>query len=234
TALKTVESTNITAEMHAIGKRAKAAARLLALAPTRQKDDALAAMAQEVRARAGHILSANALDIAEAKAAGASAAFVDRLALNPKRIEAMAEGIEIVRSLTDPVGKVTERWTRPNGMTIERVRVPLGVVGIIYESRPNVTADAAALCIKSGNACILRGGSEAVASNLAIAACVREGLAAVGLPEAVVQVIETPDRAAVGELLRMSEYVDIIVPRGGKGLVQGVIEGAGRPTVRSP
>src|SRR5262249_6363007 len=223
TALKTVESTNITAEMHAIGKRAKAAARLLALAPTRQKDDALAAMAQEVRARAGHILSANAQDIAEAKAAGASAAFVDRLALNPNRIEAMAEGIEIVRSLTDPVGKVTERWTRPNGMTIERVRVPLGVVGIIYESRPNVTADAAALCLKSGNAAILRGGSESQRSNAAIHAAIAQGLKAAGLPEAAIALVPTRDRAAVGMMLAgLDGTVDVIVPRGGKDLVARV------------
>ena len=223
TALKTVESTNITAEMHAIGKRAKAAARLLALAPTRQKDDALAAMAQEVRARAGHILSANAQDIAEAKAAGASAAFVDRLALNPKRIEAMAEGIEIVRSLADPVGKVTERWTRPNGMTIERVRVPLGVVGIIYESRPNVTADAAALCIKAGNAAILRGGSESQRSNAAIQTALVAGLFHAGLPQAAIALIPTRERSAVGLMLAgLDGSIDVIVPRGGKSLVARV------------
>ena len=161
TALKTLDPpANIAALMHGIGRRAKAAARVLALAPTRQKDDALAAMAQEIRARAGDMLAANAQDLAEAKAAGASAAFVDRLALNANRVEAMANGIDTVRGLVDPVGKVAERWTRPNGMTIERVRVPLGVIGIIYESRPNVTADAAALCLKAGNAAILRGGSE--------------------------------------------------------------------------
>jgi glutamate-5-semialdehyde dehydrogenase len=223
TALKTVESTNITAEMHAIGERAKAAAHLLALAPTRHKDDALAAMAQEVRARAGHILSANAQDIAEAKAAGASAAFIDRLALNPKRIEAMAEGIEIVRSLADPVGKVTERWTRPNGMTIERVRVPLGVVGIIYESRPNVTADAAALCIKAGNAAILRGGSESQRSNAAIHTALVAGLSHAGLPQAAIALIPTRERSAVGLMLAgLDGAIDVIVPRGGKSLVARV------------
>jgi glutamate-5-semialdehyde dehydrogenase len=223
TALKTVESTNIAAEMHAIGERAKAAAHLLALAPTRQKDDALAAMAQEVRARAGHILSANAQDIAEAKAAGASAAFIDRLALNPKCVEAMAEGIGIVRSLADPVGKVTERWTRPNGMTIERVRVPLGVVGIIYESRPNVTADAAALCIKAGNAGILRGGSESQRSNAAIHTALVAGLSHAGLPQAAIALIPTRERSAVGLMLAgLDGAIDVIVPRGGKSLVARV------------
>src|SRR5258708_18432489 len=151
--------------MHDIGSRARAAARVLALAGTAQKDQALAAMAEQIRARQGDILAANALDVAEAKASGATSAFLDRLALDERRVAAMAEGLEVVRALADPVGAVTERWTRPNGMTIERVRVPLGVVGIIYESRPNVTADAAALCLKAGNAAILRGGARSHRGN---------------------------------------------------------------------
>src|SRR6516225_8361817 len=163
--LKTVEGSNIAALMHEIGQRAKGAARVLALAPTAQKDSALAAMAAAIRERQADILAANARDVAEAKAAGATAAFVDRLALDERRIAAMADGLDVVRALADPVGAVTERWTRPNGMIIERVRVPIGVVGIIYESRPNVTADAAALCLKAGNAAILRGGSESYRSN---------------------------------------------------------------------
>ncbi|MET0634004.1 MAG: aldehyde dehydrogenase family protein, partial [Xanthobacteraceae bacterium] len=184
--LKTVEGSDIAALMHAMGQRAKEAARALALAPTAQKDAALAAMAQAIRQSKSDILAANAQDVAEAKAAGATAAFLDRLALDDKRIAATADGLDVVRALPDPVGTVTERWTRPNGMSIERVRVPLGVVGVIYESRPNVTADAAALCLKAGNAAILRGGSEAIHSNQAIAACVREGLSAAGLPETAV------------------------------------------------
>ena len=166
--LKTVEGSDIAALMHALGRQAKGAARVLALAATAQKDQALAAMAQAIRAGAGGILAANAQDLAEAKASGATTAFLDRLALDDKRVAAMADGLDVVRALPDPVGAVTERWTRPNGMTIERVRVPLGVIGVIYESRPNVTADAAALCLKAGNAVILRGGSESHRSNRAI------------------------------------------------------------------
>ena len=182
--LKTVESTTDTAGlMHDIGRRAKAAARVLALAPTAQKDTALAAMADAIRANKRDILAANAEDIAEAKASGATSAFLDRLALDDKRVAAMADGLDVVRGLADPVGTVTERWTRPNGMTIERVRVPLGVVGIIYESRPNVTADAGALCLKAGNAVILRGGSESQRSNRAIHAALCRGLSVAGLPE---------------------------------------------------
>ena len=174
---------------------------MLALAPTAQKDAALAAMAQAIRARKAKILAANAQDIAEAKAAGATAAFLDRLALDDKRVAAMAEGLDVVRALADPVGKVTESWTRPNGMTIERVRVPLGVIGIIYESRPNVTADAGALCLKAGNAAILRGGSESHRSNRAIHAALAGGLSRGGLPEAAIQLVPTRDRAAVGMML---------------------------------
>ena len=167
--LKTVESTtDIAALMQDIGRRAKAAARVLALAPAARKDTALAAMAEAIRTRTADILAANAQDVADAKASGATPAFLDRLALDAKRVAATADGLDVVRALADPVGTVTERWTRPNGMTIERVRVQLGVVGIVYESRPNVTADAAALCLKAGNAAILRGGSESQRSNRAI------------------------------------------------------------------
>ncbi|MGA7485859.1 MAG: gamma-glutamyl-phosphate reductase, partial [Xanthobacteraceae bacterium] len=174
--LKTVEGSDIAALMHAIGREAKSAARVLALAGTAQKDAALAAMAQAMRRSKADILAANAQDLAEAKAAGATAAFLDRLALDDPRIAATADSLDVVRALGDPVGTVTERWLRPNGMTIERVRVPLGVVGVIYESRPNVTADAAALCLKAGNAAILRGGSESHRSNRAIHAALTEGL----------------------------------------------------------
>ena len=172
--LKTVEGSNIAALMREIGEQARSSARVLALAPTAQKDRALAAMAAAIRARQPQILAANAEDMAEAKAYGATAAFLDRLVLDERRVAAMADGLEVVRALPDPVGTVTERWTRPNGMTIERVRVPIGVVGIIYESRPNVTADAAALCLKAGNAAILRGGSESHRSNQTIRAALIE------------------------------------------------------------
>jgi len=219
--LKTIEGSGEIAEvMRALGRGAKAAARALALAPTAQKDAALAAMAKAVRGRAAEILAANAEDVAEAKVEGANAAFLDRLMLDGKRVAAMADGIEIVRGLADPVGKVTESWTRPNGMTIERVRVPLGVVAVIYESRPNVTADAGALCLKAGNAVILRGGSESFRSARAIHAALADGLRQAGLPEEAIQLVPTRDRAAVGLMLQgLDGAIDVIVPRGGKGLV---------------
>jgi glutamate-5-semialdehyde dehydrogenase len=222
--LKTVESTSDTAGlMHDIGRRAKDAARMLALAPAAQKDQALAAMAVAIRAQKAAILAASAEDIAEAKSAGATAAFLDRLALNDKRIAAMADGLDVVRALADPVGAVTERWTRPNGMTIERVRVPLGVIGMIYESRPNVTADAAALCLKAGNTVILRGGSESARSNRAIHAALVEGLNGAGLPDAAISLVPVRDRAAVGMMLAgLDGAIDVIVPRGGKSLVARV------------
>jgi glutamate-5-semialdehyde dehydrogenase len=180
-------------------------------------------MAKAVRKQATAILAANAEDIAEARAETTSAAFLDRLALDAGRVKAMAEGIEVVRELPDPVGRVTESWTRPNGMTIERVRVPLGVVGIIYESRPNVTADAAALCLKAGNAAILRGGSESYRSTGAIHAALAEGLREAGLPKEAIQIVPTRDRAAVGLMLQgLDGAIDVIVPRGGKGLVARV------------
>src|SRR5580704_777148 len=219
--LKTVEGTGDVAQvMRELGRRAREAARALALAPTSAKDAALAAMATTIRARADDILAANAEDVADAKAKGATAAFIDRLALDAKRIEAMAAGCEVVRALADPVGTLMESWTRPNGMTIERVRVPLGVIGVIYESRPNVTADAGALCLKAGNAAILRGGSESFRSARAIHAALATALRQAGLPEAAIQLVPTRDRAAVGLMLAgLDGSLDVIVPRGGKGLV---------------
>ena len=222
--LKTIEGSGDIAEvMRALGRGAKAAARALALASSAQKNAALAAMAKAVRAQAAEILAANAEDIAEAKSQAANAAFLDRLALDEKRVAAMVEGIEVVRELPDPVGTVTAAWTRPNGMTIERVRVPLGVVGVIYESRPNVTADAAALCLKAGNAVILRGGSESYRSARAIRAALAEGLHQAGLPAEAIQLVPTRDRAAVGLMLQgLDGTIDVIIPRGGKGLVARV------------
>jgi glutamate-5-semialdehyde dehydrogenase len=219
--LKTIEATpDIAGLMREIGRHAKRAARTLALAPAAQKDAALAAIADAIRASESDILAANAQDLAEAEAAGATPAFLDRLALDPKRIAAMAAGVDLVRGLKDPVGTVMDSWTRPNGMTIERVRVPLGVVGIIYESRPNVTADAGVLCLKAGNAAILRGGSESHRSNSAIHAALLQGLRQADLPEAAISLVPIRDRAAVGLMLAGLEgAIDVIVPRGGKGLV---------------
>jgi len=203
-----------------LGVAARAASRVLARASTEAKNRALAAMAAEIRAGTRAILAANSGDVAQAKADGADAAFIDRLTLTPELVEQMAQGVEQVAALPDPVGAITDRVKRPSGIEVARMRVPLGVVGIIYESRPNVTADAAALCVKAGNACILRGGSEALESNRAIAACVRAGLKSARLPEAAVQLVGIADRAAVGALVRLREYVDIIVPRGGKELIE--------------
>jgi glutamate-5-semialdehyde dehydrogenase len=222
--LKPIEgASDIASLMRDMGARSRAAAHVLALASTAQKDKALGAMAEAIRARAADILAANAEDIATAKSAGQTPAFLDRLTLTPARVAAMADGIDVIRALKDPVGIVTERWTRPNGMTIERVRVPLGVVGIIYESRPNVTADAGALCLKAGNAAILRGGSESLRSGRAIHAALAEGLRAAELPEDALQLVPTRDRAAVGLMLAgLDGAIDVIVPRGGKGLVARV------------
>jgi glutamate-5-semialdehyde dehydrogenase len=216
-------SSDIAATMRDLGHRAKAAARVLALASSEQKDRALAAMAKAVRGNEAAILAANAEDVAEAKAGGQTPAFLDRLALDTKRVAAMADSIDVVRALPDPVGKVTERWTRPNGITIERVRVPLGVIGVIYESRPNVTADAGTLALKAGNAAILRGGSESHRSARAIRTALAEGLRDANLPEDVIALVPTRDRAAVGMLLSgLDGTVDVIVPRGGKSLVARV------------
>jgi glutamate-5-semialdehyde dehydrogenase len=211
---------DVAAAVRELGIAARAASRELARASTETKNDALAAMAGQIRSQAKRILSANASDVAQARSDGCDAAFIDRLSLTPALVEQMAAGVEQVAALADPVGAISERTRRPSGIEVARMRVPLGVVAIIYESRPNVTADAAALCVKAGNACILRGGSEALESNRAIAACVRAGLASAGLPEAAVQLVPFADRAAVGELVRLTEYVDIVVPRGGKELIE--------------
>ena len=203
-----------------LGVAARAAARELARADTQAKNRALAAMAAEIRSNEKDLLAANRADVAQAAKDGRDAAFIDRLGLSAAGVEQMAAGVEQVAALPDPVGQISERLKRPSGIEVAKMRVPLGVIGIIYESRPNVTADAAALCLKAGNACILRGGSEALNSNRAIAGCVRAALRRAGLPEASVQLVETTDRAAVGELITLREYIDIIVPRGGKELIE--------------
>ncbi len=216
-------SGRLEATMREIGREARHAAHTLALAPAARKNAALAAMAGSIRRARSAILAANAEDVAGAKAAGATAAFRDRLTLDGERIEAMAAGLEAIRKLKDPVGTVTASWRRPNGMRIERVRVPLGVIGVIYESRPNVTADAGALCLKAGNAVILRGGSESFRSARAIHAAMVEGLSEAGLPAAAIALVPTRDRAAVGMMLAgLDGALDLIVPRGGKDLVARV------------
>jgi glutamate-5-semialdehyde dehydrogenase len=225
-------SMDVKAYMQDVGRRARAAARELARADTAAKNAALRAIAAALRRDASELLAANAEDVRAAREHGQDAAFIDRLTLTPKSIEAMAKGLEEVAALADPVGEVSEIKEQPSGIRVGRMRVPIGVIGIIYESRPNVTADAAALCLKSGNACILRGGSESLRSNQAIAARVHQGLRAAGLPEAAVQVIETADREAVGELLRLNEYVDVIVPRGGKSLIERVMRDSRIPTIK--
>ncbi len=214
---------SIVEEMHEIGARARAAARALALASSEAKSNVLRAAAGELRARAATLLEANERDLAAARADARPSAFIDRLTLDPKRIEGMAKGLEEIAALPDPVGAVVAEWTRPNGLRIERVRVPLGVIGIIYESRPNVTADAGALCLKAGDAAILRGGSDSHNSSLAIHACLARGLREAGLPETAIQLVPTTDREAVGLMLRgLNGAVDVIVPRGGKSLVARV------------
>jgi glutamate-5-semialdehyde dehydrogenase len=222
--LKAVESAGkLEATMREIGREARKAAHALALAPASRKNRALAAMAKAIRRARSAILAANAEDLAEARSAGATAAFLDRLTLDAGRIEAMAAGLDVIRKLKDPVGTIMESWRRPNGMRIERVRVPLGVIGVIYESRPNVTADAGALCLKAGNAVILRGGSEGFRSARAIHAALVEGLVAAGLPAAAIALVPTRERAAVGMMLAgLDGAIDVIVPRGGKDLVARV------------
>ncbi len=224
TALKTIEgSGDVAATMREIGRGAKAAARVLALASAEQKNKALAAMAAAIRAAGPAILAANAEDMTEGQVSGLTAAALDRLALDDTRIAAMADGLDIIRALPDPNGKVTESWTRPNGMIIDRVRVPIGVVGVIYESRPNVTADAGALALKAGNAVILRGGSDSPRSARAIHAALAAGLKQAGLPEQAISLVPTRDRAAVGLMLQgLDGNIDVIVPRGGKSLVARV------------
>jgi glutamate-5-semialdehyde dehydrogenase len=222
--LKTIEGTaDLPALMNDLAARARAAARALALAPAEQKNRALGAIEAAIRAGSAAILAANAEDVAEVRAGGASTAFLDRLALSEARVKAMADGVKVVRDIPDPVGAITETWERPNGMTIERVRVPLGVVAVIFESRPNVAADAGVLCLKSGNAVILRGGSDSFRSCRAIHDCLVQGLREAGLPEAAITLVPTRDRAAVGLLLGgLNGGVDVIVPRGGKSLVARV------------
>jgi glutamate-5-semialdehyde dehydrogenase len=223
---------DLRAMMHDMGRAARAAARELARASTDTKNHALDAIAREIRANRDDILRANALDAKGARQAGNDAAFIDRLTLTPVLVEQMAAGVEQVAALPDPVGAISDRVRRPTGIEVAKMRVPIGVVGIIYESRPNVTADAAALCVKAGNACILRGGSEAFESNRAIAECVQAGLKSAALPEAAVQLVATIDRAAVGELITMREYVDLIVPRGGKELIERLARESRIPMIK--
>ena len=220
---KRIDDASLAATMRELGVHAKAAAGELALASTEAKNTALTAAAAALRSATPAILAANAKDLEAAKARGVTGAFLDRLLLNEKRIAATADGLDAIAALPDPVGATMAAWERPNGLQIERVRVPLGVIGIIYESRPNVTADAGALALKAGNACILRGGSESVQSSRAIHACLVEGLRAAGLPEAAISLVPTTDRAAVGEMLKgLDGAIDVIVPRGGRSLVERV------------
>ena len=216
----------------AIAQQAKKAASIMALSTTEQKNKALIAAAKALRDSKTVILKANQKDTELAKQNGISGAMLDRLVLDKKRIESMAKGLEDIAALPDPVGKKLADWTRPNGLKISRVSVPLGVIGVIYESRPNVTADAGALCLKSGNAVILRGGSESFHSSQAILSCLQAGLKIAGLPEAAIQSIPTTDRAAVGEMLKLDQYIDIIVPRGGKGLIRRIMEESRIPVIK--
>ena len=225
-------SFDVAAYMQAVGQRARAVARAMSRAETGPKNAALLAMAAALEAAQDRLIAENRKDLDAGRARGLDAAMLDRLELNPARIATMAEGLRQIAALPDPVGGISDMNYRPSGIQVGRMRVPLGVIGIIYESRPNVTADAAGLCLKSGNAAILRGGSEAIHSNQAIAACIRAGLTEAGLPPDAVQVIETADRAAVGELLRLKQYVDVIVPRGGKGLIERVTEESRIPVIK--
>ena len=225
-------TTDVKSYMRELGERARGAARLLARAETAAKNAALIATAAEIERRCDALLDANRKDLEAGTAQGLDAAFLDRLELNPARVRLMAEGLRQIAQLTDPIGEITGLAYRPTGIQVGRMRVPLGVIGIIYESRPNVTADAAGLCLKSGNAAILRGGSEAMHSNRAIAACIHAGLSQAGLPAEAVQVVDTTDRAAVGELITMKEYVDVIVPRGGKSLIERVSNEATIPVIK--
>ena len=218
--------------MTTLGQQAREAARVLARATSGQKNQALLAIAEALEAQRATLLAENARDLEAGRAKGLDAALLDRLELNDARISAMIEGVHQIATLSDPVGEITDLKYQPSGIQVGRMRVPLGVIGIIYESRPNVTIDAAALCMKSGNAAILRGGSEALHSNQALAGCIQSGLKAAGLPISVVQVIETTDRKAVGELITMPKYVDVIVPRGGKGLIERISAEARVPVIK--
>lgn len=218
--------------MQQLGQGARAASRMMAKADTGTKNRALLTIAAAIRREKEALLAANRADMEAARAAGLDAAMLDRLALTEKSIATMAEGLEQIASLPDPIGEISDLKYRPSGIQVGKMRVPLGVIGIIYEARPNVTVDAAGLCLKSGNAAILRGGSEAIHCNRALAALVHEGLEAAGLPKGAVQVVETIDRAAVGELITMKEYVDVIVPRGGKGLIERISNEARIPVIK--
>jgi glutamate-5-semialdehyde dehydrogenase len=223
---------NVKEYMQGVGKTARAASRLMALADTATKNRALAEIASSLLNETALLLAANAKDVAAARADGLDSASLDRLTLTERTVHGMAEGLLQIAQLPDLIGAISDMNYRPSGIQVGKMRVPLGVIGIIYESRPNVTADAAGLCLKSGNAAILRGGSEAIHSNQAIAACVHAGLRIAGLPETAVQVITTTDRAAVGELITMKEYVDVIVPRGGKGLIERISAEARIPVIK--
>jgi glutamate-5-semialdehyde dehydrogenase len=223
---------DIQSYMVGIGRQARSAAAAMAKAEAEAKNRALAAIATAIRTDTDRLLASNAKDVRSARARKLDPAAVDRLTLDSKTIDTMAAGVEQIAALSDPVGEISELKYMPSGIQVGRMRVPLGVIGIIYESRPNVTADAAALCLKSGNAAILRGGSEAIHSNQAIAACVHAGLRAAGLPETAVQVLEVTDRAAVGELVTLQEYVDVIVPRGGKSLIERLMREARIPMIK--
>lgn len=223
---------DITAYMQDLGIAARESSRVLARAGTAIKNNALLAIASRLNDGRHNLLAANAVDMANGCSNNLDAALLDRLELNDERIDGMIEGLNQVAALQDPIGEITDMGFRPSGIQLGKMRVPLGVIGIIYESRPNVTIDAASLCLKSGNATILRGGSEAILSNQAIAACIANGLADAGLPETAVQVINTTDRAAVGELITMSDYVDVIVPRGGKGLIERISSDARVPVIK--
>ncbi len=223
---------DIQAYMRSLGEHARSASRVLARTGTRDKNAALLATARALDGRRAELLEANARDMDKGRENGLEAALLDRLEITEGRIDGMIQGLEQVAALADPVGEISDLCYRPSGIQVGKMRVPLGVVGIIYESRPNVTIDAASLCLKSGNATILRGGSEAIHSNRAIAACVRAGLEEAGLPATAVQVVDTTDRAAVGELIAMPEYVDVIVPRGGKGLIERISRDARVPVIK--
>ncbi len=223
---------DIRAYVEALARRAREASRCMARADTGSKDAALRAIADAIEANRAAIQERNQRDLAAGRERGLSDALLDRLTLTDARIAAMAEGLRQIAALPDPVGAITDLKFRPSGIQVGRMRVPLGVIGIIYESRPNVTVDAAGLCLKAGNACILRGGSEAIHSNQALAACIRAGLERAGLPETAVQVVETTDRAAVGALLQMDRYVDVIVPRGGKGLIERIVAESRIPVIK--
>lgn len=225
-------NSNITTYMQTLGQQARLASRAMAKADTATKNQALLAIAVAIRRDAAGLRAANELDMAAAKNAGMDAAMLDRLALSDKAIATMAEGLEQIARLPDPIGEISNMKYRPSGIQVGQMRVPLGVIGIIYEARPNVTVDAAGLCIKSGNATILRGGSEAIHCNRALATLVQEGLRAAGLPEQAVQVVDTTDRAAVGALITMPEYVDVIVPRGGKSLIERLMREATVPMIK--